>query len=82
MSDETALTPVQAATMEQVIIGGDLAQLSPDERLELLQACLRVGRAEPLHQAIPVHPTQRQADALRRQGRHGAASGIEGYQHR
>ena len=25
---ETALTPVEAKTMEQVVIGGDLAQLS------------------------------------------------------
>ena len=30
---ETALTPVEAKTMEQVVIGGDLEQLSPKERV-------------------------------------------------
>ena len=30
---DTALTPVEAKTMEQVVIGGDLEQLSPKERV-------------------------------------------------
>jgi hypothetical protein len=45
MANEVATqTPVEAATMEQVIIGGDLAQLAPNERVAYYRrVCESVG---------------------------------------
>ena len=66
---ETALTPIEAKTMEQVAIGGDLAQLSAKESASLTTGgCVRALDSTPSRDRSSTSSSTRQAHPVRKQG--------------